>query len=114
MQTTIAAALACVTLVPCLFAQDTSPKTHARLGLGTTTMYFFRGLMQQDGGIIDQPYLEISRGGVEVFNTPFAWHVGTWKLETSLDIYILGDTAKRVNNGDSAEVVLGVNLNLSF
>jgi hypothetical protein len=39
---------------------------------------------------------------------------GPWKLETSLDIYILGDTAKLVNNGDSAEVVLGVNLNLSF
>ena len=78
MKTTIAAALACVTLVPCLFAQDTGPRTHARLGLGTTTMHFFRGLMQQDGGIIVQPYLEISRGGVEVFNTPLAWHVGTW------------------------------------
>jgi hypothetical protein len=78
MNAKLATVVACATLVSALSAQQTGPKTHARLGIGTSTMYFFRGMMQQDGGIIVQPELAIGRDGGEVFNRPFGWHLGTW------------------------------------
>lgn len=49
---------------PALLAQDPVPEkvVSSRLGLDFTTQYFFRGMQQENQGIIAQPYVELGYG----------------------------------------------------
>jgi hypothetical protein len=55
--------VACLLLSPVLLAQDPPPKVvSGTLGLDITSQYFFRGLLQQNDGLILQPSLELGYG----------------------------------------------------
>ena len=76
MKTTIAALLAGVTLIPCLQAQE-GPEMHTRLGVGWTSQYFFRAILQQNGGIILQPFIEAGRSDIDI-GMPLSRDFGLW------------------------------------
>lgn len=60
-------------------AADTNERpVQLTLGLDYTSQYFFRGLLQEDDGIIVQPYADITLTLYNESNRTFSLSLGTW------------------------------------
>src|SRR5437868_8451340 len=57
---------------------DEPSRIHLAMGMDYTTAYFFRGILQEDTGLILQPYADIALDVARFEKATIAAKIGTW------------------------------------